>query len=105
MGLYAARSGLGLTGILLLGLLLTLLTGGTVSGPGREPVSSPLLGAVNFIADIGPQIGWLVLPVTALWLLIRRLPTSAMYVVVAATGSAVLTTAGPVLASWLRALV
>ncbi|WP_026533313.1 phosphatase PAP2 family protein [Arthrobacter sp. H41] len=105
MGLYIARSALGLLGALCLGLALTFLFGQAASGTGGRSVFSPVFGAVDFVADVGADVGWLVLPVTALWLLIRRLPSSAAFVAVAAIGSAVLTTAGPALASGLQPLV
>ncbi|MBG6182752.1 hypothetical protein IWX65_000685 [Arthrobacter sp. CAN_A214] len=77
MGLYTARSALSLIGILFLSLLLTFPAGATDSGLKGRPASAPVFGAVNFVADVGADVGWLVLPVAALWLLIRRVPSSA----------------------------
>ncbi len=90
--------------ILFLSPLLTFPAGTIDSGLKGRAASSPVFGAVSFVADVGADVAWLVLPVEALWLLIRRLPSSATYVAVAAIGSAVLTTAGPVPASRLPPL-
>ncbi|MHA7283277.1 phosphatase PAP2 family protein [Arthrobacter sp. TMS2-4] len=54
-------------------------------------------GGANFVAEIAAQIGWLILPVAAVWLLIRALQGLAVYVATVAVGLAVLAGGGMLL--------
>ncbi|WP_066289721.1 phosphatase PAP2 family protein [Arthrobacter sp. B6] len=79
----------------LLGLgieLVAPLQGAAVSsGPSFINV---LGGAANFLAEIAGQVGWLILPMTVLWLLIRGIFTSALYVATVALGMVFLSGGG-----------
>jgi undecaprenyl-diphosphatase len=58
-------------------------------------------GAADFVAEIAAQVGWLILPVVVLWLAIRGLSASAVYVAAVAVGMFVLAGGGIVLMSFL----
>ncbi|SLK12211.1 phosphatase PAP2 family protein [Arthrobacter sp. P2b] len=93
------------------GILLTLTVLGLVfesvtplpstavpSGGGLVEV---LWGGADFVAEIAAQVGWLILPVVVLWLAIRGLSASAVYVAAVAVGMFVLAGGGIVLKSFL----
>ena len=60
-----------------------------------------LWGTADFVAEIAAQVGWLILPVVVLWLAIRGLSASAVYVAAVAVGMFVLAGGGIVLKSFL----
>jgi undecaprenyl-diphosphatase len=83
-----------------LGLVFDLVTPSTavLSGGGLVEV---LWGGADFVAEIAAQVGWLILPVVVLWLAIRGLSASAVYVAAAAVGMFILSIGGTALKSFL----
>jgi undecaprenyl-diphosphatase len=85
-----------------LGLVFELVTPlpstAVSSGGGLVEV---LWGAADFVAEIAAQVGWLIVPVVALWLAIRGLFASAVYVAAVAVGMFVLAGGGILLMSFL----
>lgn len=84
-----------LLGLTVVGLAFEALT----PAPGNHTASGGgfiglLGGAANFVSEIAAQAGWLILPVTVVWLLIRRLFALAVYVASVAVGMAVLVGGG-----------
>lgn len=89
---FTATCALGLGAVFGLGILLTLLlaqvTGVSTAGdqhPGSGLLSS-FFSIVGFVIGTAKQVGWVILPATVLWLLVRRLRSLAGYVAVAGTG-------------------
>jgi undecaprenyl-diphosphatase len=60
-------------------------------------VLSGVLGGFEFIADIGRQAGWALLPAAVVFLLIRRLPKTAVALAIGGLGGALLGAAVPLL--------
>ena len=77
--------------------LVTPLPSAAVSSGGG--IVEVLGGAADFVAEIAAQVGWLILPVVVLWLAIRGLSASAVYVAAVAVGMFVLAGGGTVLMS------
>ncbi|QOD93156.1 phosphatase PAP2 family protein [Chryseoglobus sp. 28M-23] len=65
-------------------------------------VLAGVLGGFAFVADIGRQAGWALLPATVVFLLIRRLPRAAVVLALGGLGGALLAAVVPLLvAVWL----
>ncbi|WP_179872373.1 phosphatase PAP2 family protein [Microcella indica] len=65
-------------------------------------VLAGVLGGFAFVADIGRQAGWALLPATVVFLLVRRLPRAAVVLALGGLGGALLAAVVPLLvAVWL----
>lgn len=62
-----------------------------------QDVISVVLGGFEFVADIGRQAGWALLPAAAVFLLIRRLPGTAVALALGGLGGVLLAAAVPLL--------
>lgn len=105
LGRFLLHSVLNLCG--LIGLCLAFEALAPQAGT-RNPTGSGILtvlgGAVNFVAEIAAQAGWVILPVAAVWLLIRRLHALAAYVGTLASGMMLLVGVGQLFLGFGRAV-
>jgi undecaprenyl-diphosphatase len=71
------------------------------AGSSAGGIVEVLWGGADFVAEIAAQVGWLILPVVVLWLAIRGLSASAVFVAAVAVGMFVLAAGGIGLMSFL----
>lgn len=118
---FVARSVLGLGGAIAVGVLFALVLAlvasrwaplravdvGIVDTLNAAVSARPwAVSVLHFVTDLGgAEAAWLLLPVTAVWLLVRRAPRLAVYVAVTGLGSAVLNTGTKALVDRTRPLV
>lgn len=118
---FAARSALGLVGVLAAGVMFALVLALVASrwAP-LQAVDTAVVDTLNsavsgrpwavstlqFVTDLGgSEAAWLLLPVAVVWLLVRRSPHLAVYVAVTGLGTAVLNTGVKALVDRARPLV
>lgn len=100
LGQFILYSVLGLLGLIGFGLVFeTFAPDPRTSDTSGSGFLMVLGGAVNFVAEIAAQAGWVILPVAVVWLLIRGLNALAVYIGTTAIGAAVLIGAGIFLTS------